>query len=77
MKRVGERPRPSQVEWLDELVAADGEVYLWTLDDLDEILSVLRSRWRLSGLATSWERTRDGLCSANVSERVPGGEAAA
>jgi hypothetical protein len=47
LKRVGERPRSVQVEWLDDLAKAGAEVYVWTLDDLHEIGRILeRRRWR-------------------------------
>jgi hypothetical protein len=46
LKRVGERPRSVQVEWLDDLAKAGAEVYVWTLDDLHEIGRVLERRWR-------------------------------
>lgn len=47
LKRVGEKPRRDQVEWLDELAAAGAEVYLWTIDDLSEIGMILdRRSWR-------------------------------
>lgn len=45
LKRVGEKPRRDQVEWLDELAQAGAETYLWTLDDLTEIERVLERRW--------------------------------
>lgn len=45
IKRAGERPRPDQVGWLDGLAVAGGEVYLWTLDDLEEIGHVLAGAW--------------------------------
>lgn len=44
LKRAGEKPRVDQVAWLSELARAGAEVYVWTLDDLDEIAAVLASR---------------------------------
>jgi hypothetical protein len=46
LKRVGERPRSVQVEWLDDLAKAGAEVYVWTLDDLHEIGRILERPWR-------------------------------
>jgi hypothetical protein len=46
VKRQGEKPRPDQVVWLDALAAAGAEVYVWTLDDLEEINAILGSRSR-------------------------------
>lgn len=46
MKKQREKPRADQVEWLDALAQAGGEVYVWTLDDLVEIDQILRRRWR-------------------------------
>lgn len=45
MKRQGERPRPTQVDWLDRLARAGGEVYVWTIEDLDDAVAVLTRRW--------------------------------
>lgn len=45
LKRPGEKPRSDQVGWLNQLAAAGGEVYLWTLDDLDEISRILAGAW--------------------------------
>ena len=45
MKRQGERPRPTQIDWLDRLARAGGEVYLWTIEDLDNAVAVLTRRW--------------------------------
>jgi VRR-NUC domain len=45
LKRQGEKPRPAQVEWLDALARAGGEVYVWTTDDLDDVVAVLTRRW--------------------------------
>lgn len=42
LKRDGERPRPSQQEWIDALRASGQEVYVWTPSDWDEIMRVLR-----------------------------------
>lgn len=44
IKRVGEQPRPSQVEWLNGLSRAGAEVYVWTWDDYDEIARILSLR---------------------------------
>lgn len=71
VKKVGAQPRPDQVKWLDALVLADCETYLWTLDDLPEITEVMQSHHRLSGLSSSWERVSGRLGAADVSQRVP------
>lgn len=44
MKRQREKPRPEQVEWLDAIALAGGEVYVWTLDDLLEVKQILDRR---------------------------------
>jgi hypothetical protein len=44
VKRPGERPRADQVAWLGGLARTGAEVYLWTLDDLDEIGLILACR---------------------------------
>ena len=60
LKRVGEKPRPSQVEWLSDLAEAGAETYVWTIDDLDEITRILGRRPTLArGLGAS-ERVPDG-----------------
>ncbi len=46
LKRQKTKPTPDQVEWLDRLAAAGGEVYLWRPSDLDEAGKVLAGRWR-------------------------------
>jgi hypothetical protein len=46
LKREQASPTPDQIEWLDRLAAAGGEVYLWRPSDLDEIARVLATRWR-------------------------------
>jgi hypothetical protein len=38
------RPTPAQLEWLEALEAAGGEVYLWRPSDLDEVGRVLARR---------------------------------
>lgn len=45
LKREKIRPTPDQVEWLDRLARAGGEVYLWRPSDLEEIGLVLAKRW--------------------------------
>ncbi len=45
LKREKTGPTPDQVDWLDKLAAAGGEVYLWRPSDLDEISRVLSTRW--------------------------------
>jgi len=45
LKREKTRPTPDQVEWLDKLARAGGEVYLWRPSDLEEIGVVLSRRW--------------------------------
>lgn len=44
IKRAGERPRPSQVDWLNALERAGAEVYVWTEDDYDEAGAILSQR---------------------------------
>lgn len=44
LKREKTKPTPDQVEWLDRLAAAGGEVYLWRPSDLDEIGNLLGRR---------------------------------
>ncbi|HEX5370047.1 MAG TPA: hypothetical protein VFY10_11585 [Dehalococcoidia bacterium] len=46
------QPSPAQIEWLDKLATAGGEVYLWRPGDLDEIAKVLSSRWTLDPAET-------------------------
>jgi hypothetical protein len=43
-KRVGERPRPEQRRWLDDLAAAGAEAYVWTPLDEPEARRVLLGR---------------------------------
>lgn len=45
LKKQGEKPRPDQIVWLDALASAGAEVYVWTIDDLDEVKSILSRRW--------------------------------
>lgn len=45
LKREKTGPTDDQVEWLDKLAAAGGEVYLWRPSDLDEIAKILSGRW--------------------------------
>jgi hypothetical protein len=45
LKRQGERPKPSQIVWLDALARAGGEVYVWKIDDLDDVVATLTRRW--------------------------------
>lgn len=44
VKRDGQRPRPSQIDWLNALSRAGAEVYVWTESDYDEVASVLSQR---------------------------------
>lgn len=44
VKREGESPRATQVEWLNALSKAGAEVYVWTLADYEEITSILSRR---------------------------------
>lgn len=52
VKRAGERPRPNQIEWLNALSSAGAEVYVWTEDDYDEIVSILSLRVPRAGRAS-------------------------
>jgi hypothetical protein len=45
LKREKTKPTPDQVDWLDRLARAGGEVYLWRPSDLDEAGIVLGTRW--------------------------------
>jgi hypothetical protein len=45
LKREKTKPTPDQIEWLDRLAKAGGEVYLWRPSDLEEIGFVLGRRW--------------------------------
>lgn len=46
LKQQGKKPRPDQVGWLDDIAAAGGEAYLWTIDDLAEIQRILGGLWQ-------------------------------
>lgn len=46
LKQDGGRPSVVQVAWLDALVRARVECYLWTPADLQEIQKTLARRWR-------------------------------
>lgn len=45
LKREKTSPTPDQVDWLDKLAAAGGEVYLWRPSDLEEVARILGGRW--------------------------------
>lgn len=45
LKQKGARPGAEQVAWLDALVGAGAEVYLWTLEDLGWIGETLTPGW--------------------------------
>lgn len=44
IKRVGEHPRADQLDWLNALARTGAEVYVWTIEDLDEVSSILARR---------------------------------
>lgn len=44
IKRLGEQPRESQLDWLNALACAGAEVYVWTIADLEEVKGVLTKR---------------------------------
>jgi hypothetical protein len=44
LKREKTKPTAEQVDWLDRIAAAGGEVYLWHPSDLEEIGNVLGRR---------------------------------
>lgn len=46
------QPTIAQIEWLDRLARAGGEVYLWRPSDLDEIARILSKPWQFQG----WSR---------------------
>ena len=46
LKRHKAKPTDLQVEWLDRLARAGGEVYLWRPTDLDEVTRIMGRRWR-------------------------------
>jgi len=52
IKRAGERPRQSQLEWLNALARAGAEVYVWTEADYDEVASILSQRVPSGAAAT-------------------------
>lgn len=57
LKREKTRPTPDQVEWLDRLARAGGEVYLWRPSDLEEIGLVLAKRHDyISGHGELWHQ---------------------
>lgn len=45
LKREKGKPTENQIDYLDGLAQAGGEVYLWRPSDVDEITEVLRWRW--------------------------------
>lgn len=45
LKREKGKPSPEQIRWLDDLVRAGGEVYLWRPSDIEEISVILGRRW--------------------------------
>ncbi len=53
LKREKTKPTPDQIDWLDRLARAGGEVYLWRPSDLDEIGRVLAARNELTFLPGS------------------------
>ena len=61
LKREKTRPTPDQVEWLDKLASAGGEVYLWRPSDLDEAALVLGRRWRFHAVEGEWSLMGDQL----------------
>lgn len=56
LKREKTKPTADQVEWLDRLSAAGGEVYLWRPSDLEEIGLILGKRWKFDPRTHSLER---------------------
>jgi len=70
VKKVGEKPRPDQGKWLDALVSADCETYVWTIDDLPEITEILQCRHRLAGLRSSWPSVGGRLDTADVRDTL-------
>ena len=55
VKRAGQRPRADQSMWLGELARTGAEVYLWTLDDIDEIARILACRGGIDFVpASAW-----------------------
>ena len=44
VKRGGQKPRQSQVDWLNALSRAGAEVYVWTEEDYQDVASILSRR---------------------------------
>lgn len=44
LKRVGKKTTPEQQEWMDWLMMAGQECYVWTIDDMEQAVEVLRRR---------------------------------
>jgi hypothetical protein len=44
LKRVGGKLSPEQQEWMDWLQQAGQECYVWTIDDMEQAVEVLRRR---------------------------------
>lgn len=55
LKREKAKPTPDQVEWLNRLAFAGGEVYLWRPSDLEDIARILSKQWEFVD-GTLWER---------------------
>jgi hypothetical protein len=44
LKRVGNKLSTEQQEWMDWLEQAGQECYVWTIDDMEQAVEVLRRR---------------------------------
>lgn len=83
LKREKTGPTDEQIRWLDGLVAAGMEVYLWRPSDLEEIGLILGKRWTFApalisgfvGLSPPLLTARDETLIAPRSAWVAGGRA--
>ncbi len=66
LKREKTKPTPEQIEWLDRLATAGGEVYLWRPSDLDEAGRILAGRWRYDPVLHDLRKGTDHLLPASM-----------
>jgi len=48
LKRVGGKLSPDQRDWMDWLTQSGQECYVWTIDDMEDAVEVLRRRGQSS-----------------------------